>query len=127
MFKVAYDDQDVFLDALKLKLSPEDYGMYLAHLRKVARHGLDKIFAEYNVDVIVGPCDSPLSSLSSGSGYPMAAMPLGYAEYNGRPFGLLALAGKHQEAKVLTLLNAWEGTFGPRKPPPMLSGVCGTK
>jgi amidase len=54
------------------------------------------------------------------TGYPMAAMPLGYADLNGRPFGLMALAGKHQEAKLFQLMNAWEGTFGPRKPPPLL-------
>lgn len=54
------------------------------------------------------------------SGYPVGNVPLGYLDFNGRPFGLAVLAAKNQEAKILKFMNAWEGTFGPRKAPPML-------
>lgn len=50
----------------------------------------------------------------------MAAMPLSYLDFNGRPFGLAALAGRNQEALLVQLMSAWEDTFPPRKPPPAL-------
>lgn len=54
------------------------------------------------------------------SGYPVGNVPLGYLDFNGRPFGLAVLAAKDQEAKILKFMNAWEGTFGPRQVPPLL-------
>ena len=46
-------------------------------------------------------------------------MPLGYLEFNGRPFGMAALALGHQEAILVKTQSAWEATFGPRQPPPI--------
>ncbi|KAI8404772.1 hypothetical protein FOFC_14244 [Fusarium oxysporum] len=116
-----YDDQGLLIDAEESDLSPEDYEKNLSHLRKVARDdGLDRIFKEYGVDVIVGSSDTAIKAFASGSGYPVGNVPLGYLDFNGRPFGLAVLAAKNQEAKVLKFMNAWEGTFGPRKAPPML-------
>ncbi|KAH7386225.1 amidase signature domain-containing protein [Cadophora sp. MPI-SDFR-AT-0126] len=115
------DDQDFLLDALHIDLTPGEYAKYLSHTRDVARRrGLDRIFRDCEVDVIIGPTDSDLPALAAGAGYPIAAVPLGYADFNGRPFGLVALAAEHQEAKLFNFMAAWEVTFGPRKPPPML-------
>jgi amidase len=50
--------------------------------------------------------------------YPVAGMPLSYLEFNGRPLGLAALAGKGQDAVLVKVLSTWEATFPPRKPPP---------
>lgn len=109
------------IDAEEAVLSPEDYEKNLSHLRKVARDdGLDRIFKEYGVDVIVGSSDTAIKAYASGSGYPVGNVPLGYLDFNGRPFGLAVLAAKNQEAKILKFMNAWEGTFGPRKAPPLL-------
>lgn len=47
-------------------------------------------------------------------------MPLSYLDFNGRAFGLAAIAGQNQEALLVKVLSAWEATFPPRKPPPML-------
>jgi amidase len=47
----------------------------------------------------------------------VATLPLGYLDFNGRPFGLLALASAHQEALLLSFMNAYEATFPARKPP----------
>ncbi|RKL48109.1 hypothetical protein BFJ70_g2467 [Fusarium oxysporum] len=106
---MSYDDQGLLIDAEESDLSPEDYEKNLSHLRKVARDdGLDRIFKEYGVDVIVGSSDTAIKAFASGS------------DFNGRPFGLAVLAAKNQEAKILKFMNAWEGTFGPRKAPPML-------
>lgn len=48
-------------------------------------------------------------------------MPLGYLDFNGRPFGLCAIARAHQDAVLLKVQSAWEATFGPRLPPPLLA------
>lgn len=45
-------------------------------------------------------------------------MPLGYLDFNGRPFGMAALASAHQEAVLIKVQSAWEATFPPRQPPP---------
>ncbi len=51
------------------------------------------------------------------TGYPIAALPLGYLDYNGRAIGLQAMAGAHEEQLLLTFLGAYEHSFKPRKPP----------
>ena len=57
------------IDAEEAVLSPEDYEKNLSHLRKVARDdGLDRIFKEYGVDVIVGSSDTAIKAYASGSG-----------------------------------------------------------
>ena len=47
-------------------------------------------------------------------------MPLGYLDFNGRPFGMAAIAGAHQEATLFKVMGAWYKMFSPVKPPPML-------
>ncbi|KAF5702105.1 glu asp-tRNA amidotransferase subunit A [Fusarium mundagurra] len=116
-----YNDQGLLIDAEESDISPKDYEKNLSHLRQVTcDDGLDRIFKEYDVDVIVGSSDTAITAYASGSGYPVGNVPLGYLDFNGRPFGLAVLAAKDQEAKILKFMNAWEGTFGPRKAPPLL-------
>jgi Asp-tRNA(Asn)/Glu-tRNA(Gln) amidotransferase A subunit family amidase len=52
----------------------------------------------------------------------VAAMPLGYLETNGAPFGMCAMAREHEEAKLLKFMKLWEDIMGPRKVPEMLDG-----
>lgn len=61
-----------------------------------------------------------MKTLTVFTGYPVAAMPLSYLDFNGRPLGLAALAGKDQDATLVKFLSAWEFTFPPRKPPASL-------
>jgi amidase len=121
-----------------LNLTDTQYQQHLKKLRQISRdEGIDYILDKYGADVIIGPADSGLSSHASGSGtssvqlyfitsltislgYPIAGMPLGYLDINGRAFGLVALARKHQEATLIRFLYAWDDTFHPRQPPPML-------
>jgi amidase len=49
-------------------------------------------------------------------------MPLGFLDSNGRSFGMVAIAKAYNEEILMRVLGAWENTFGPRKPPPMLVG-----
>lgn len=102
-----------------MNTSPEEYAGHLAHLRKMSRdQGVEKILKEHGVDVIIGPTDSGLTSMASASGFPLCAMPLSYLDYNGRPFGVSAIAGRNQEALLIKVMSAWEATFPARKPPP---------
>jgi hypothetical protein len=56
-------------------------------------------------------------------GYPIASLPLGYLnDFNGRPFGLVALASAHQDALLVRVQSAWEVTFPKRRPPPLFTG-----
>ncbi|KAL7893413.1 amidase signature domain-containing protein [Trichoderma sp. SZMC 28014] len=117
-----HSNQKILEQAADLNLTEAQYQEYLNKIRKVSRdEGIDYILDKYDADVIIGPADSGLSTLASGSGYPIAGMPLGYLQINGRAFGLVALARKHQEATLIKFLSAWDATFHPRKPPPMLA------
>ncbi|KAF2686408.1 amidase signature enzyme [Lentithecium fluviatile CBS 122367] len=111
-------NQDSLLRARDLELSKEEYGQHLEHLRSMARdEGVEKILKEYEVDIIMGPCDSPLPLFAACGGYPVISLPLGYLDYNGRPFGLIALGPRHDEALLIKVASAWEATFGPRQLP----------
>ncbi|KAL6699633.1 amidase signature domain-containing protein [Trichoderma pleuroticola] len=137
-----YDNQDILIRSENTEITPEDRENYVAHLKNLGRdEGIDKIFDEYGINVVMGPLESPLYyfaavcgtisllSASSGSnivwlilfplGYPVAAMPLGYLEYNGRPHGLGAVA--KEEGLLIQLQSAYEGVFPSRKPPTLLS------
>ena len=54
------------------------------------------------------------------AGYPIATLPLGYLDFNGRPHGLAAIAAAHDEARLIQLQSAWEAAFPARKIPPLL-------
>ena len=72
---------------------------------------------EHNVDVILAPTDSSISSMATATGYPLCSMPLSYLDFNGRPFGMAAIASKNQEHVLVQVMSAWEATFPARKPP----------
>ncbi|KAG6366464.1 hypothetical protein INS49_000641 [Diaporthe citri] len=116
--------QDEFLKAQEQQTSPKDYEEHLAHLRRAATiDGIDHILDEYGLDVIIGPADSFITSFATGSGYPIAAMPLSYLRFNGRPLGVAAIARKNQEAllvknghqqKIMSYLMGLPCMFHPR-------------
>ncbi|KAL6830017.1 amidase signature domain-containing protein [Trichoderma camerunense] len=113
--------QDTFIKCENQNVSATEYDRLFAHMRKVARDsGVDRVFQTHGVNVIIGPADGFISTMASSGGYPVAAMPLSYLDFNGRPFGLAALAGRHQEALLVQLMSAWEATFPARKPPQAL-------
>ena len=59
--------------------------------------------------------------LMMGLGYPIATLPLSYLETNGCPFGLVAMAGAHQEALLVQVQAAWESIAPKRRAPPEVS------
>ncbi|KAF2756644.1 amidase signature enzyme [Pseudovirgaria hyperparasitica] len=110
------NSQQSFLEAgLNHKWTDKDVNEALTFMRRVARdEGIDKILQDSGADVIIGPANSGLPTIAAAAGYPIATLPLGYADYNGRPFGLAAIARAHQEGTLIRLQSAWEVTFEPR-------------
>ncbi|PVH75110.1 amidase signature enzyme [Cadophora sp. DSE1049] len=108
-------------DALALKLPPGDYEEHLRNVRSIGREqGIDHILDTYGLDVIIGPADSQITKIAAAAGYPIASLPLGCLDYNGRGFGMLAIARANNEMKLFECMSAWDNMFRPVKPPPLL-------
>ncbi|KAH6627164.1 amidase signature domain-containing protein [Chaetomium sp. MPI-SDFR-AT-0129] len=113
--------QDGFIKARDQNTSSEVYNRHLEHLRHVARdQGIERVLKTYDVDVILGPTDSGLTSMATGGGYPLCGMPLSYLDYNGRPFSVSAITRRGRDDLLIKVMSAWEATFPQRRPPPQL-------
>ncbi|KAI1330536.1 amidase signature domain-containing protein [Xylariaceae sp. FL0255] len=89
-------------------------------LRAKARHAFDQIFSKQGVDLLAMPQDCRIAILAAAAGYPAGIVPLGYAPFNGRGFGLVVIAGEKQEAKILSFMSAWQATHPGLPTPPQL-------
>ncbi len=102
-------------------MTQETYDRNLKALRGFAANNVRGLLKEYDVDVILGPCDSRTGSVGSAAGFPVGNLPLGFAHFNGRPFSLHMIAPANEEAKMLQIMAAWEATFPENvKPPPQM-------
>ena len=81
---------------------------------------MDAMFKKYDLDVIMGTPTGRSATVASVAGYPLGNVPLGYARYNGRPFGLAIIAPPHREDLIIRVMAAWEAMFGPRKWPELI-------
>lgn len=54
-------------------------------------------------------------------GYPIATVPLGTIDYNGRPFGLAIIAKAGREDLIFAFMSAFEAVSKPRAVPPRLA------
>ena len=135
-----YPNQQRLEEALASETTTEELDAALKHARHVGRTiGVDKILKDHDIDVIIGPAESSMCDIAAASGsftpehsqvlctnylliwnlgYPIAGLPLGYLDYNGRPFAMAAIASAHQEALLIKVQSAWEATFPTRQPPP---------
>ena len=85
------------------------------------RASVEKCLTESKADVIMATGESLLTSIAAVAGYPIASVPLGFWDGNGRPFGMEIMARNGEEEKMLEVMSAWEATFpNARKPPPLL-------
>lgn len=95
--------------------------MKLDFVRTHARDAIDKLMDEHGLDVILGNGDGRMTAIASAAGYPVGSVPLGYADFNGRAFGMNVITGRNGESKMLKVMSAWEATFPEgRKAPLML-------
>jgi amidase len=115
------DDQKLLEAARDCLTSREEYNRNLKALREKGSSSIQSVLFEYDVDVIVGPCDSFAGMAGAASDFPVANLPLGFADFNGRGFSLHMLAPKYEEAKMFRIMAAWEATFPDNvRPPPAL-------
>ncbi|KAM0418618.1 hypothetical protein ACHAPT_012421 [Fusarium lateritium] len=112
--------QEILVNAVKTNISDAKYEEYKNTLRTNKDLGIDKALNEYEADVIVGTPTGRMITVAALAGYPIGSLPLGYARFNGRPFGLAVIAPANAETLALSVMSAWEATFPQRKPPPQL-------
>ncbi|KAK8037630.1 hypothetical protein PG991_000976 [Apiospora marii] len=111
-------DQSILEGALKANVSDEEYQEYVQALQHHSRAlGIDKALEENDVDVIMGTPTGRIATIAALAGYPVGTVPLGYANFNGRAFGLSIVAPANAESLILQVMSAWEATFPARKPP----------
>ncbi|KAI1120750.1 amidase signature domain-containing protein [Nemania abortiva] len=99
-------------------MTQEQYDRNVKALREAARGAIHRVLYDYDVDVILAPCDSRLNSVAAAAGYPLGNLPLGYADFNGRGFSLHVIAPAGEEAKIFQVMSAWEATFPDNVRPP---------
>lgn len=122
--EMQYFGQDIFeLAEKEAGLDDPAYKEAIATARRLSRdEGLDKIFADKKLDLIVGQTNSPawlstlgkgdafalpsLSRLPATAGYPHLTVPMGAV--NGLPVGLSFIGLQWQDAKVLSAGYAFE-------------------
>jgi amidase len=122
IYLLEHPGQQVLEDAIKSEaMTDEEYNHGLKLLRGTAISGIKKTFKDFGVDVIMGPADARFASVAACAGFPVASVPLGFADFNGRAFGMSIIAGAGGEGDILRVMSAWEVTFPEgRQPPPML-------
>jgi len=102
-------------------MTREVFERNLKALRDKASGNVIDLLKKYDVDVVLGPSDSRTGSVGAAAGFPVANLPLGFAQFNGRGFALHMIAPEKQESKMLQIMAAWEATFPENvRPPPLL-------
>ncbi|KAM6508595.1 hypothetical protein FSOLCH5_011590 [Fusarium solani] len=102
-------------------ITQEEYDRNFKALRAAASHTLLSVMKGYDVDVLLVPCDSRFASVGAAAGFPVGNLPLGFADFNGRPFSLHAIAPANEEVKIFQVMSAWEASFPDNVcPPPLL-------
>ncbi len=62
-------NQAILGDAAALNLSSTDYNAHLRHMRDVAfKKGVNRVLEQHDLDVIIRPADSGLSSFAAAAG-----------------------------------------------------------
>ncbi|KAL8792660.1 MAG: hypothetical protein Q9195_004720 [Heterodermia aff. obscurata] len=95
------------------------------YYRITATDGIDQAMHKHKLDLVAGPADSTFVTLATGSlrslaalqGYPIAAVPLGYVESSGRPYGAQLIVKAGGEATLIGAMSAWERMMPARRAP----------
>lgn len=115
-------DQCNFEEGLADKLTNEEYEAGLNQLRRSFRDAMEKCFKATGAGVIMASGESFLPKMAAGAGYPLASVPLRFASYNGRPYGMEIMAHNREEGTIFKVMSAWESSFpeGRQAPPPLI-------
>lgn len=93
----------------------------LKQLRESFRDAIEKCCEATGADVIMASGESFLPTMAAGAGYPLASVPLGFASYNGRPYGMEIMARNQEEEIIFKVMSAWESSSPEgRQAPPRL-------
>jgi hypothetical protein len=57
-------------------------------LRSSNLNGIEEALQDHGIDIITGPSTNRTATIVACADSPLGTLPLGYAEFNGRPFGL---------------------------------------
>lgn len=112
-----YPGQNLLTSALEDQIPPEKVLRAREAAKRIATTGINKALDEYNLQAIIAPTDCPISSLASSAGYPIATVPLGRRNTNGRPFGASIMTRAGDEGTLVQIMSAWEATFPKREIP----------
>jgi len=114
-------NQDALKNAAKDTMTEQDCNRDLEVFWSAMRRNVEDCLSSCKADVIMASSESVLTTVAMGAGYPIASVPLGFANYNGRAFGMELVARNGEEDKLLKVMRAWEATFpDARKAPPLL-------
>ena len=133
--ELQYFDQDIFQAAQATggNLNDPAYQNYRRTATSAAQASINRTLAQYNLDAIVAPTNSPawLTTLGQGdnfsfgssgpaavAGYPNVSVPMGYI--GPLPVGMSVFAGSGADATVLGLAYSWEQATHVRRPPTYL-------
>jgi len=94
-------------------VDPEYIKARLDCIQKTRTDGLDKVFDEHNLDILVCPMFSGLSPIS---GYPSICVPAGYKS-DGVPYGITIIARPFDEKTLIAAAYAYEQASKMRKAP----------
>ncbi|KAH6714418.1 amidase signature domain-containing protein [Leptodontidium sp. MPI-SDFR-AT-0119] len=118
-------DQNQLLKASRDPPSQATYEAVKKRMKTVSKdNGIDKLFREQNLNILAFPLDSLMVFISAASGiqtgYPIATMPAGVIQADGRPYGLGIMAQAGREDLMFQFMSAFEAHFPPRVVPPRL-------
>lgn len=141
---IEYPGQDLLTSALEDKTPLEKVMRAREAARRIATSGISDALNEHKLQAIIAPTDSPISSLASSAGmqctslpdrmhpllpqsdcsigYPIATVPLGRRNTNGRPFGASIMTRAGDEGTLIRIRSAWEATFPKREMPTVFLG-----
>ncbi|KAI0202642.1 amidase signature domain-containing protein [Astrocystis sublimbata] len=116
-----FPEQGRLVDTIDHPITIEEYQSAMTVCRQVSReNGIDKVLSEHDLDLVAFPMDSPCPRVAAAAGYPIATLPMGTLDYNGRPFGLAIIAQQGREELMFSFMSAFEENSEPRAVPPSL-------
>ena len=137
-FAQDHPDQNWLLKGVHNRPSLEEYESDVAYFRRVAgEEGIEKLFKEKDLNLLAFSADCLFFEIASAAGkpfllssplnprlqlfisltltgVPIASMPLGILDYNGRPFGLGLVAQAGGEDLMIQFMSAFEASFPKR-------------
>ncbi|PTB48318.1 hypothetical protein M431DRAFT_100241, partial [Trichoderma harzianum CBS 226.95] len=113
-----HPDQNQLLKASRDPPTRKMYEAVKERIKTISKeNGIDKLFRDQNLNILAFPLDSLMVFISAASGYPIATMPAGVIQADGRPYGLGIMAQTGREDLMFQFMSAFEAHSAPRAVP----------